>query len=251
MTYESDKNDMAREFVIERAQTCIGKLKKQVSGVCPEHANISEGLALSLEMQVPMFQKCSKETSAESVSTLSWGKLKLTGKEVIEMAIRAALLLGILWIIFGGAISKAADDPAVQIRQTESGSTVFLVDILAIDSAKLKTMPWYEKPVGVAKQLGNSTVQNVKDNPWWWIASAAGAAVASGAADSVIDSVSDMFSGGGGSGGPSQPKQPREPQPAAITVQGNGNTVETWYDVPGGVHINGEDNTVILNNSGE
>ena len=127
MTYESDKNDMAREFVIERAQTCIGKLKKPVSGVCPEHANISEGLALSLEMQIPLFKKCSKDNAAEA--TLSFGKLKMTGKDVIEMAIRAALLLGILWIIFGGG------DPLQQVTGIEATSVVHFLAIM--DANKL------------------------------------------------------------------------------------------------------------------
>lgn len=248
MTYENDRNDMARELVAQRAENCIEKLKKPVAGVCPEHANISEGLALSLEMQVPMYRHCSKEVDTEQqAATLTFGKLKLTGKDVIEMTIRAALLLGIIWIIFGGQISKAADDPGLQIQPTADGGAVFMVDILALDTAKLKTMPWYKKPLGVASQIGANTAENVKDNPWAWITTGAAAALLStGAGEKIVDDVSQLF--GGGDSDKSEPKQPAQPAGQSLTITGNGNTVQSWYDV-GPIRVDGQGNTIVLNNA--
>lgn len=97
MTYESDRNEAAREMVIDRAERCVEKLKvPPINGVCPDHANLAEGVAISLQMQIPMYRKCAGDAGSD---TLTFGKLKVTGAAAINAVMRFAVVAGVIYLI--------------------------------------------------------------------------------------------------------------------------------------------------------
>jgi len=97
MTYENDRNAAAREMVIDRAERCVEKLKAQPShGVCAMHPDIAEGVAISLQMQIPMYRKCADDAGSD---TLTFGKLKVTGAAAINAVMRFAVVAGVIYLI--------------------------------------------------------------------------------------------------------------------------------------------------------
>lgn len=96
MTMEDDRNNAACDMVVDRAQNCITKLKTPINGVCPDHANIAEGVSLSLQMLIPTYRRMNESADTNQ---LTFGKLKIKGADAINSAMRLAGALGIVYII--------------------------------------------------------------------------------------------------------------------------------------------------------
>jgi len=98
MTYENDRNDAAREIVIKRAEACVRRLNQPpTDSVCASHEPIAEGVALSLEMQIPSYRKYVEQESSNNV--LTFGKLRVSGAAAINSFMRFAMVAGVIYLI--------------------------------------------------------------------------------------------------------------------------------------------------------
>jgi len=126
MTHQSDVDNAARVLVTERAKAHVNSIREAArklephpsTRVCPEHAPMvdllranAEGTAVSLEMQIPIFQKYVDNEKKNGGNLrpengFSFKGLNVFGKDAVAIVMRGIITLGVVYLFLDKLMSK-------------------------------------------------------------------------------------------------------------------------------------------------